>query len=585
MARLIRRYAIPLSVLSVLLLAFSAPYLIPENPDSPIFRSGTLGLILLCASFLPVYRAFSQHDMRALLYGGAFGLIFAACLSLGSELTAYDGLLPGMGSLLRRAAVPVMAAPSFGALASYLFALSPRETTARRKPIPALAFFVFIALCYGAILLAFWPGVITYDFQHEMNQYTTGEYFAAHPVFHTLFIGGLYQLGEALFGSMTAGAALYSAVQLLLLAAMYAWACAFVQQRVHSRVVPLALAAFFALLPMHGVLAISTAKDPLFSGLCVILCLLLWAFAENPEDFLRSPKRVICFTLCCLGLALLRHNGAFAFAPACLALVLAAKGCRARAAGLCAGALALSMLVPLGLETAVGAQSIPSAELMSIPCQQLMRTAEYTNVTEDEFAELNSWFSNATYRYRKHCADPAKGGNFAFDRYQENPDAFWSMYLRYGKKYPRTYIEAFLENGVGLWNPDDVSHAHAMGGEDYDFVYLQTEYYFDYDIQIKSLLPALRKSVYQSTHNSVHEKYPVIAQLFCPATYSFVLLFTTLLLCKRGQKRFALTTLPLWGIFLSILFSAGVFIRYAYPLMSGAPVLLALALHSKEKAA
>lgn len=579
----LRRHGALCAALALLLMAVAAPYLIPENPDSAIFRSGSLGLILLCACFPAVRRAFARHDTRSLCYGGAFALIFALCLSLGSELRVYDGLLPGMGSLVRRLAVPVMATPLLGALASYAFALTPRAPAKARCPIPALAFFALFALCYGAVLLALWPGVISFDFPHEIAQYTSGEFYAAHPVFHTLLLGGLYQLGEALFGSMNAGAALYSAVQLLLLAAMYAWACAFVQERVRSRAVVLALAACFALLPFHGALAVSTAKDPLFSGLCVVLCLLLWALAENPAAFLRRRARVIGFAGCCLIIALLRHNGVFAFLPACIALVIAAKGCKKRALCLAACTLILSMLVPKGLERAVHAQSAPSSEMMSVPCQQLMRTAEYAGVTDEEYAELNGWFSGVTYRYRPHCADPAKGGNFAFDRYQADPGAFWSMYLRYGMKYPRAYIEAFLENCVGLWYPDDISHAHSLGGEEGEYVYLTTVYTYEgYDIDATSKLPALRRLIYAFMHASRQQDYPVLAQLFCPATYSFVLLLCTLMLCCQRRGRLALCTLPLWGIFLSLLFSAGIFVRYAYPIMAGAPTLLAMTINSKE---
>ena len=61
-----------------------------------------------------------------------------------------------------------------------------------------------------------------------------------------------------------------------------------------------------------------------------------------------------------------------------------------------------------------------------------------------------------------------------------------------------------------------------------------------------------------------------------------MLLLATLLLVMRGQRRLALATLPLWGILLSVLFSAGVFVRYAYPIMSGAPLLLALALFGRK---
>ena len=55
---LIRRYALPLSLLAVLMLMIAAPYLIPENPDSAVFRSGTLGAILIAGCAFPSGRPF-----------------------------------------------------------------------------------------------------------------------------------------------------------------------------------------------------------------------------------------------------------------------------------------------------------------------------------------------------------------------------------------------------------------------------------------------------------------------------------------------------------------------------------------------
>lgn len=172
-----------------------------------------------------------RHTLHAIAYGCLFAWIFALCLGLGSELTAYDGLLPAWAAPVRRLAVPFLAAPYLGALASFLFAARPLRQRSERKAIPFAAFFALFALCYGLVLLALFPGVISYDFEHEIAQFTTGAYDAAHPVFHTLFLGSLYALGERLLGSMTAGAALYSLVQLLILAALYAYACTFVQRR------------------------------------------------------------------------------------------------------------------------------------------------------------------------------------------------------------------------------------------------------------------------------------------------------------------------------------------------------------------
>ena len=581
----VRRHSALLAALFVLLAALAAPYLVPEDPDSAVFRSGTLGALLVLAAFFPVRAALERRSVRALLYGCAFALVFSFFLAIGSELTFYGGFLAGMGSALRRLAVPLMATPTLGCLCALLFRDAPSgERRAARFHIPYAAFFLLLAGCYAAVLLAFYPGVVAYDFEHEIAQFGSGVYHAAHPVFHTLFLGTLYRIGEALFGSMTAGAATYSAVQLLLLAAMYAAALSFLQKRVPLPVTLLMTAAF-ALLPFHGVMAISTAKDPLFSGLFVLLCLLLWEIAEDPAAFLTGRMRIIRFAAVCLLLSLLRHNAAFAVLPACIAVLLMCRGARGRALLLVLSTLILCTGVPKGLETLLGAEKTASSEMMSVPCQQLMRTAAVAPLSQEEYDEISPWFSDAVHRYRPYCADPAKGGNFDLDRYIADPAAFWEMYLRYGKAYPGVYLEAFLLNCAGLWNPDDTSHYSALAGEEYDFVYLITTYpYGDgrYDIEPRSLLPGLRRVLYGFTHHARQKNTPFLAQLFCPSTYTYLLLFATLLLFFRRRKRLALCLLPLWGLLASLLFSAGVFVRYAYPIMSGAPLLLALALSGRK---
>ena len=124
--KLIRKFSAPLTLVTLLSAAYAAPYLLPADPDSAVFRSGVLGLILLFACAAPVTSALRTQSMRALVYGTAFGFAFAAALSLGSELAFYDRLLPGMGSMIRRLCVPVMITP--------LSARSRRICSPSRRP-------------------------------------------------------------------------------------------------------------------------------------------------------------------------------------------------------------------------------------------------------------------------------------------------------------------------------------------------------------------------------------------------------------------------------------------------------------------
>lgn len=77
-----------------------------------------------------------------------------------------------------------------------------------------------------------------------------------------------------------------------------------------------------AILPYNGVLAISTIKDTLFTGLCAMLCLTLWEIAEAPEAFLSRKRNLARLFGICLTMSLLRHNAVFATLPALLVVIL-----------------------------------------------------------------------------------------------------------------------------------------------------------------------------------------------------------------------------------------------------------------------
>ena len=367
--KLLQKHAVLFTLFFTLLLAFAAPYLIPADPDASVFRSGSFGALLIVFGAFTVRRSLEKSDLRALKYGLFFALIFSFLLGLGSELTYYGKLLSGFGSLVRRFAVPLMASPYLGAL--FALALSFEPERSKHSRLPFLFFFLLFAGCYTLILLAKFPGILNYDFEFEITQYLTGVYEIKHPVFHSMLLGWLYSLGNALFGSMTAGAAAYSIFQILCLAAAYATVCRFVQRRV-PRLATLILTACFAFLPFHGVLAISTVKDALFSALCALLCILLWRIAENPEGFMASRRLKAAFIALCLLMGLIRLNGLFAFIPACIAVITLCKSHKKQAVLLCAAALVLSLGVPRALNLAVHAEKSSTAELMSIPCQQLI---------------------------------------------------------------------------------------------------------------------------------------------------------------------------------------------------------------------
>ena len=208
----LRKHAAPAAALFCALFAFAAPYLIPANPDSAFFRGGVWGALLVAACLYPVWQALRRAEPRELLCGMGWALLFSLALSLGSELFIYNGLLRGMGSLLRRIAVPLMAAPALGALSARLFSAKPRETQALCFPLWGYA--LVILLGWLPVWLAFFPGMINYDFPAQYQQHIDHAYSSLHPLLHSALSNGLMALGEA-FSSPTLGLLLNTVLQML----------------------------------------------------------------------------------------------------------------------------------------------------------------------------------------------------------------------------------------------------------------------------------------------------------------------------------------------------------------------------------
>ena len=581
----IRKHAAPLAALAVLPAALAAPYLIPESPDSAIFRSGVLGCALLIAAAFPAWDALRRASRRTLVCGLIWGLLLAGALGLGAELLVYNGLLSGMGSLLRRLAVPVMAAPLLGLVCARLMLAQPRAP-ARPMRMPLWGYMLVLLLCWLPILLAYFPGMLNYDFPGEYAQHLEGAYTTLHPLLHSALVNGVITLGELLH-SRTLGLLLMSVLQMVLFAAALAYACAFVQRRGASLPVLAAMTALFGLHPIFSVMALSMTKDTLFAAALLVLSLLVWEACEKPEAFFTSRKKAALCVVVSIGTALLRNNGIFALALMLPALLIASRGWRRRAALLGAACVGASALVLLGLNLALS----PSAErtdfqLYSLPAQQLVRAYNSGSMSEADRVELESWYTSGEgLVVHPHLADPAKG-YLDRDRIQREGGEFMALWARVGKTCAREYLEAFLMLNVGSWYPDDLSHSTIYPDVSYnDKGYLQTQ---EYDMTADGfhtacLLPGVRNIIERICRRNSYQKYPVISLLFCPAAPFWVLLLSCALLVARRRTRLLPAALGVMGVWLSYLLGPCTLPRYALPLFCLAPPLLIASLLPDHK--
>lgn len=579
---LIRKHASLLAMLAVLLGLAAAPYLIPENPDSAVFRSGVLGLVLLLACWRPVRDALRRCDSRTLLCGLGFGLLLGGALGLGAELRYYGGLLPGMGSMLRRAAVPVMAAPLLGSLATYIMAHQPRESKTLRWPIAA--YMAILLLCWLPLLIAYYPGMLNYDFHTEYNQYLAGQWDNRHPLLYIVLCYGVFSLGDAL-GQPELAVFAVTLLRMLAFAAALSYSCVFVQRRRAPRWALLSMTAIYALLPTFSVMAVSSAKDTPFAAAVLTLSLLSWEALENPKAFFAGRRKPVAFVISVLFTWHMRKNGVAVLLMLPL-LIAACKGARAQMARLCAVSAALSLLLAVGMNAALHPADQPSFQTYSIPAQQLARAYNLGDMTEDEREELRGWYvdSNWGLQLLPHLADAAKG-SLDPDRLAREGDAFMDLWARVGRKNLRVYTEAFLLLNIGSWYPDDQSHTRIYQEYGQDKGYLQTDEYdlSEHGIGKHNPLPAVRSMYEQICRRNEYLKYPVISQLMCTATPLWMILLAVFALAAKGCGRPAVAASGVLALWVSYLLGPCTLARYMLPLFCLAPAMLILALCAEDK--
>lgn len=606
----LRKHAAPAAALFCALFAFAAPYLIPANPDSAFFRGGVWGALLVAACLYPVWQALRRAEPRELLCGMGWALLFSLALSLGSELFIYNGLLRGMGSLLRRIAVPLMAAPALGALSARLFSAKPRETQALRFPLWGYA--LVILLGWLPVWLAFFPGMINYDFPAQYQQHIDHAYSSLHPLLHSALSNGLMALGEA-FSSPTLGLLLNTVLQMLVFSFALAYSCAFVQKRGAPAWALAAMTAAYALLPIFSTMALSTCKDTLFSAALLVLSLQAFELLEAPEAFFRKiglrplslPSKSVktqaspvhaanpsqfpvkqrkttlfLFLLCVVGTALLRNNGLFAFALLIPALLIAARGWRRQTALLLAACLCAAGMVNGGLTLLLHpSRENTSFQLYSIPAQQLVRAYNSGTMSDADKEEIRSWYvSDEGLAVYPHLADPAKG-YLDRERIQRSGGDFLALWQKHVKTHAHEYLEAFLMLNVGSWYPDDLSQSTIYPDVSYNdkgYLQLQETDMRAYGIETACFLPAVRDLFEQICRRNSYQKYPLVSLLFAVATPFWLILFACAKLISGRRARMLPAALGALGVWLSYLFGPCTLPRYALPLFCLAPALLIL---------
>ena len=442
-----------------------------------------------------------------------------------------------------------------------------------------------LLLCWSPYLLIFFPGTVVWDMA-EMLAMQEGLRAMTnwHPVLLTWAFSGLVRLGR-LFSGDNLGVFCYTLIQSALLAYALARALELARRLGASRLFRLCALLFFAASPVFASFAQAVGKDTLYAALVLL-------FTVQTVEWLKfggqKARAAIALGVTALCLCLVRNNGLYVLLPTAVMLAIALRGkLRWLAAGALGAALALVFAFNGVLVPALGITDATASGIYSVAFQQSARALRDTAVTAEEYAAIDQVLDaeHLAALYEPNISDPVK---YTFRQYglgREAEKAALSQYrkawLSMLKKYPLTYLEAFVAGSTGYYaftpKIDAARTYHYQGGTRFLF---ETVAAGDDPLDLHTVQPPAFAGARAllAMYARGWRRVPILELfLFC-ASYTWLLLIAALSLLRQRRARDLIAFLPAFFTLLACTISpVNDYFRYFLPAVATFVPLLALA--------
>lgn len=447
--------------------------------------------------------------------------------------------------------------------------------------------FAVIMLGFMIPLATYYPAIMAYDVIPQLDQIKISGYTTHHPLVHTLMLSCCLKIGELLpFGNADrAGLAVYSLLQMAIMAGAFAYVYVFLRKRHVNRYLCYFYVLCVAFYPTHGMLAISITKDSIYAVLVMLFVVWVYdAVTRSAEENL-SIGWLAVYTGITVMLLLFRNNSIYAWILFLLVYGVAMrKTCGYRKMmTVHVLALLLYLTVNMGLTSLTNATSDTYArEMLSVPTQQIARVVAYhgEELTKEDYERIEAvWGEDNLPEYVPAIADRSKRDISNDAEVLRNLADLWADL---GRRYPGEYVKAFMLKNKGMWYLEDTSYLFDVYS--YTKGYLQITYPSDQQEYIEALVPGyyrhqklqILQAVYRffAAGDAVWRYIPFLAVVMQPAFYCYLLLYYVLICIGLKRYRRLIPVIYLAALAGTLLLGPCVLVRYMYPIMLAITVLV-----------
>ncbi len=452
-------------------------------------------------------------------------------------------------------------------------------------PHAGLAIWGLIVLFWLPVYVALFPGLLTYDPLYEVKWFLSdGVITSFHTLAHSAWLAASFVVGTSVFGSREAGMALYATMQVLLLSGAFA----FCVRKLKSFGAPVWIQAgslsWFAMMPLHAVLAMTATKDVAFTAFFVVSTVLIFEALRDPREFFRTWRKPVVLGATLLLMFAFRKNGVYAFVVAAPFVIAACRGARVKMAMLVVACLAAAGMYFGPVHHAVCTEETPTVppagktEAFSVPLQQLARVmVEDDGCLDAETRSRIESYVPAWAQYNERIVDPIKFGNGKSDRIESDPAGFLALWAQVGLSRPAVYCDAWTAMSYGYWYVDFRFSSFLEGYPYLDWASVQPGSITDADADAFVFIDQQSDSLGAKLVGGLMrrmpwEGIPVLSWLFSPGLMVWMLAFAVVAsLHARRYRTAAVFVLPL-AYAASCLLGPTLLIRYAYPLFACLPL-------------
>ena len=422
-------------------------------------------------------------NARRAIFSLVFAIPFTATLVVGSRVAYPEGGLSdfGLRDIAKAIDYLLISFSAFIGLLSFIDKHSFQVDTNKKIDLKKHSWLVYSSiafLCWLPLFLSYFPGGVTIDSASEIRQ-AIGEDILSnwHPALHVIFLAIIINPIRAITGSLTAGIATSTIVQMVLLAAIVGYVTRWLIKETKRKYIGYAILAFFSLCPVVACYSITIWKDVLFSGVFLLLFIKLYEIIKNRREKQFRFKELLTVFALLTGIAFLRNGGIIIIAVIGIVLISYFKKSRKLLSITFAIELVLIGLIQGPIYKALGIYSSPFMESMSVPAQQIAYAVKYGDVSEEEYAKLSELVDPELLKnsYTPMNGDPAKNAFYTKGTVEDKKKEFLEIWFSLLKHNFVPYVKAYIQHTYSYWYTGgplwsiDLSHVH-------DEVWLKAEY-------------------------------------------------------------------------------------------------------------